>query len=353
MAKKDLSKKQETDKAAEQNDKCLVSPVHESRPEKKKYPPRDKKCILVTGAAGVLAQETISRLSPKYKIVAVDFRRAVEIGDNIASYKVDFMKRSLEDVFRQHDFHAVIHMGRIGTIAHGGFLRYNANVIGTQKLFDLCVKYGIDQVIVLSSFFVYGASAYNPALLDEDTPLKASDLTLNLIDSVELENLSNIYMYKYPELHMAILRPCNIAGPGVRNNIGRLLTSNAVPVLWGFNPVMQFIHVKDCADAAVMAYEKNVPGVYNVAPEDWIAYRDVLRRCKIRGIPIPSIPPVLPRFLSRTLGWKSFPSYLINYFKYPTIIDGGKFARTFGWKPQRSLEEIFTHYRELKKKAYL
>ncbi|MBI5843989.1 MAG: SDR family oxidoreductase [Deltaproteobacteria bacterium] len=316
-------------------------------------PEKPKGEILVTGAAGVLAQETISRLHEKYRIVAVDFRRAVEIGDDIPSYKVDFLKRGLEDIFRKHDIKAVIHLGRIGTNPQGGFLRYNGNVIGTQKLFDLCVKYKVDQVIVLSSFFVYGANAYNPALLNEDTPLKASDLTLDLIDSVELENLSNIYMYKYPGLHMAILRPCNIAGPGVRNNIGRLLSRKVVPVLWGFNPVMQFIHVKDAAEAIVLAYEKKVPGVYNIAPEDWVAYKDVLARCGIKGVAMPSIPPALPRIISRTFRWKSFPSYLINYFKYPTIIDGGKFARTFGFKPRRSLEEIFTHYREMKKRAFL
>ncbi len=309
--------------------------------------------ILVTGAAGVLAQETIAKLHPKYRIVAVDFRRAVEIGEDIPSYRIDFLKRGLEDIFRKHRIKAVIHLGRIGTNPQGGFLRYNANVIGTQKLFDLCAKYKVGQVIVLSSFFVYGANAYNPALLNEDTPLKASDLTLNLIDSVELENLSNIYMYKYPDLHMTILRPCNIAGPGVRNNIGRLLSMKVVPVLWGFNPVMQFIHVKDMAEAIMLAYEKKVPGVYNVAPEDWVAYKDVLRRSGIKGIPLPSIPPAFPRFISRALRWKAFPSYLINYFKYPTIIDGGKFARTFGFKPKRSLEEIFTHYREMKKRAFL
>ncbi len=306
-------------------------------------------CVLVTGAAGVLAQETIVRLAPRHKVVAVDFRRAVEIGEDITSYKVDFLKRGMEDIFRNHDIRAVIHLGRIGTDVMGRFFRYNANVIGTQKLFDLCVKYCVERVVVLSSFFVYGANAYNPALLDEDTPLKASELTRDLIDSVELENLSNIYLYKHPSLNMTILRPCNIAGPGVRNNIGRLLSRKFVPVLWGFNPVMQFIHVGDMADAVVLAYEKTVPGVFNVAPEDWVAYREVLKRCGIHGLPILSIPPALPMFLSRLMGWKAFPSYLVNYFRYPVILDGSRFAKAFGFKPRRSLEETFTHYRELKK----
>src|SRR3546814_3516962 len=50
--------------------------------------------------------------------------------------------------------------------------RYNANVLGSKKLFELCRKYGVGQVLVHSTYFVYGASAFNPALLDEDAPLK-------------------------------------------------------------------------------------------------------------------------------------------------------------------------------------
>ena len=43
--------------------------------------------------------------------------------------------------------------------------RYNANVLGTKKLLELCRKYAVKQVMIHSTYFVYGASAYNPALL--------------------------------------------------------------------------------------------------------------------------------------------------------------------------------------------
>ncbi len=65
-----------------------------------------------------------------------------------------------------------------------------------------------------------------------------------------------------------------------------------------------------------------------------------------------SIPDALPVWLSRMAGWEAFPSYLVNYFKYPTIVDGNRFAQTFNFKPKRSLEEIFTHYREMKRKHF-
>ncbi len=304
--------------------------------------------ILVTGAAGALAQQVISQLRDHCDLVAVDFREQVYLGDDIPSYCVDFNKRVFEDLFRRYHFDGVIHLGRIMSSQLTRMRRYNANVLGTQKLLDLSHKYGIHRVVVLSTFHVYGAVAYNPALIDESAPLKSAGLSADLIDSVELENLANIYLWKYPELNITILRPCNIVGPGVRNTMSNLLASERAPVLAGFSPMMQFIHIDDMADAIVLAYNKPVRGVFNVAPHDWVAYQHALKLCGCRRIQIPSVPPVIPKLILRTLKLRSFPSYLMAFFKYPVVIDGRAFATEFGFKPKRPLKEIFRFYRDNK-----
>ncbi|MEW5733580.1 MAG: NAD-dependent epimerase/dehydratase family protein [Thermodesulfobacteriota bacterium] len=309
---------------------------------------RKKPIVMVTGAGGVLARHVMKRIKSTHDVVAVDFRWKVEAKHAIATYHADMAQRGFEDIFREHDISGVIHLGRVVTTVAKLKARYNANVLGTKKLFDKCIEYNAGPVLVLSSFFVYGAHPFNPALLDEEAPLKASDLTHHLVDSVELENLSNIYLWRYPKLGMVILRPCNIAGPGVRNNIGRLLDLRTVPVIAGFSPVMQFIHVEDLADAIVVAFRGRKPGIYNVSPPDCIAYKDAVELAGCRPLPLPSVPSGLPRTVSRLLGWKALPSYLVNYFKFPTIIDGSLFEKTFGWKPQYSLEDIFSYYRNRK-----
>ncbi len=304
--------------------------------------------ILVTGAAGALAQQVISQLRDHCDLVAVDFREQVYLGDDIPSYCVDFNKRVFEDLFRRYQFDGVIHLGRIMSSQLTRMRRYNANVLGTQKLLDLSHKYGIRRVVVLSTFHVYGAVAYNPALIDESAPLKSAGVSADLIDSVELENLANIYLWKYPELNITILRPCNIVGPGVRNTMSTLLASERAPVLAGFSPMMQFIHIDDMADAIVLAYNKPVRGVFNVAPHDWVAYQHALKLCGCRRIQIPSVPPAVPKLILRTIKFRSFPSYLMAFFKYPVVIDGRAFAREFGFSPKRPLREIFHFYRENK-----
>jgi len=309
----------------------------------------EKKTVLVTGAAGSLAKRVIARLHGKYNVVAVDFRQKVETDADIPSYKIEMFKRGFEDVFRNHKIDAVLHIGRIFAHESSRQNRYNANVLGSKHLFDLCRKYKVGQVLVHSTYYVYGASPYNPALLDEEAPLKASGVTADLVDSVELESLAKIHMWRYPELNMTILRPCNVLGPGVRNSMSLLLSRPLTPVLMGFSPLMQFLHVDDMADAMFVAFEKNKPGIYNVAPDDWVAYQEAVSQCGCKKLPLLSIPPVLPKLISGLLNWNAFfPPYLINYFKYPVIIDGKLFRETFDWKPKRNLNDIFSYYRKSK-----
>lgn len=304
--------------------------------------------VLITGAGGALARRVIKDLEDKQNIVGVEFRRNTKAPRSIVSYRVDFHKRNFEDVFRDHNIKTVIHLGRFEAEESTLEGRYNANVMGSQRLFDLCVKYKVQQVIVLSTFYVYGASAYNPALLTESAPLKASGLSKDLVDAVELANLSNIYLWKHPDLNMTVLRPCHIVGPGVRNSMSMLLSQPVAPVLFGFSPMMQFIHIDDMARAIVKVFENPVSGVFNVAPQDWIPYQEALKVSGSSRLPLPSIPPVVPHTLAKMFKLKVFPNFLIDFFKYPVIIDGRNFEKTFSFKPRIPLKDIFRYYHSMK-----
>lgn len=315
----------------------------------RKKPAATAKTVLVTGAAGSLAKRVIARLHPTYNVIAVDFRHKVDLDGGIPSYRVETHKRDFEDVFRSHKIDAIIHIGRIFAHESDRHRRYNANVLGMKKLLELAKRYGVGQIIVHSTFLVYGATAFNPALLDEDQPLKASEVTQELVDSVELESLANIFLWKHPELNITILRPCTVLGPGVRNTMSILLARPMVPVLVGFSPMMQFLHVDDMADAIKVAFEQNKPGIYNVAPDDWIAYQDAVDQSGCRRLPILSVPPAIPRMVSNLLNWNAFfPAYMIDFFKYPVVIDGKLFRDAFDWRPKRNLNDIFSYYRRQK-----
>ena len=117
-----------------------------------------RKTVLVTGAAGALAQRVIARLHGEHNVIAVDFRHKVETDAGVPSYLVDMQKRGFEDIFRRHSIDAVIHIGRIFAHESTRLRRYNANVLGAKRLLELCRKYKVGQVIIHSTYFVYGAS---------------------------------------------------------------------------------------------------------------------------------------------------------------------------------------------------
>lgn len=315
----------------------------------KQAAPAAAPAILVTGAAGALARRLIERLHPRQPVVAVDFRRRAEFDAAIPSYQVAMEKRGLEALFRRHQIGSVVHLGRIFAHEQSRQRRYSANVLGTKHLFELAHKYGVGHMVVHSTYSVYGASPYNPALLDEDHPLKAGEWTEDLIDAVELENLAQIHLRTDAALRVTLLRPCNILGPGVRNTLSLILRRRWAPVMAGYAPIMQFLHVEDMAEALFRVLQSPQTGVFNVAPADWLPYPEAVRLCGCRAVPLWSSSG-LPRLLAHALGSNRWlPSYLIPYLKYPVVIDGSRFRERFDWSPRYGLDDLFDHYRRGKR----
>src|SRR3546814_9426309 len=92
-----------------------------------------------------------------------------------------------------------------------------------------------------------------------------------------------------------------------------LLSRSLAPVLLGFSPLMQFLHVDDMADALVAAFEQNKPGVYNVAPDDYVTYQVAVEQSGCRQLPVPSIPPLLQTLIRGVLNWnRFFPPYQVG-----------------------------------------
>ncbi|MGK5094366.1 NAD-dependent epimerase/dehydratase family protein [Deltaproteobacteria bacterium TL4] len=309
---------------------------------------RKKPEVLITGAGGELAHRVFEKMKEDYTLIGVDFREESHYDDRLVKYRLDFTKRGFEEVFRKHQFEGILHLGRIRMTQQDRFKRYNINVLGTQRLLELGRKYEVDHTVVLSTFHVYGAHPYNPSLIDESFPLKASNWSSQLVDGVELENLVAITMLRHRRSRVTVLRPCNIVGPGIHNQISSLLMQQRSPVLLGYAPLMQFIHVDDLAVAIAKSYKGNKPGIYNIAPEDWVPYTKALNLAGCEEIPIPSVPPVLSRKLCSLFKIKNFPPHMINYFKYPIIMDGNLFNQTFDFQSKHPLKEIFNYYRELK-----
>jgi UDP-glucose 4-epimerase len=292
--------------------------------------------ILMTGASGAIARLVASAISPKCELVGVDPRPAPSSSHFPGQFIVaDYHSRKLDEVFKQHTFDAVMHLGRIReSQKYSPQYRFQMNVVGTQKLLELCRTHQVKNLIVLSTYHVYGAHKSNPLQLTEDSPLRASQSFPELADAVELDHAATTFMWKYRDTRTTILRPVNIIGKHVRNTICSLLRSGICPKIMGFDPLMQFMDEKDVARALILALENEIPGVFNVAGEGVIAYSHAIRHAQAMTIPI---PPFVTAGFVRVLDELSkigFPPYLMEYFKYPTVVSDDAFRKLFGYQPK-------------------
>jgi UDP-glucose 4-epimerase len=293
--------------------------------------------ILITGASGGLASIVVDFLSAKYRLVGVDPRSLPPDREFPGVFhRVDYRQRKMADVFRQTKFDALIHLGRVPVDAKTSIhSRFNLNVLGTRNLLDLALKYGIKRAIVCSTFHVYGAHQHNHLHITEEDPLRATQIFPEIVDAAEMDHLAQAFLLRNREIKTVILRPVNIVGPRLRNQISNLFRSKFVPVMMGYDPILQFIHERDFARALTMALEGDRSGIYNVAGEGVVPYTNAIEIAGRTPVPVPSALLYPTVGALQRLG-VAFPKHLLDYFKYPTIISDDAFRRDFGYEPRVS-----------------
>jgi len=294
--------------------------------------------ILIVGAAGNLAKlltEKIQGQYPHIKITGVDSRKISKLSprENIHYINMEYTRGNFEKIFRENSFDCVYLLGRF---AHIGLspLKSLINQLGSQisgikNLLDLCPKFKVKKIIVLSSYHVYGAFSDNPHFINEETPLKADLAHPEVRDVVEMDKIAAIWKNSHPEVETTILRPCNLIGPRIQNAITKYLRLKNAPVPIDYNPNIQFIHELDFLDILMMAVTKLPPDIYNVASDEFISLREAKKLVGLPTIPIPLflfMPAT--KFLKKTL-W-SIPDYLVDYIKFPCIIDNSKLKKAAG-----------------------
>lgn len=292
--------------------------------------------VLVTGVAGGLAQLVCRRLVKNGDtVVGVDYRPVSSKHlDGVKLYRASYNKTGIEDVFRHHRFDRVMHLGRVGDLAQDSERRFDLNVVGTQKIMNLCLANQVKRLVVLSTFHIYGAHPANHTPIYEDDPLRAGLEFPEIGDAIQLDNMASTWVYKYKEVSTAVVRMVNMVGPHINNTMSRFLRGARVPHLMGFNPMVQFIHEHDAANALIMANNSEVAGVFNVAGAEVVPWRTVLKLAEARLLPVP--PPLVTAWL-KVRG--NFPLYLVNFFRYPCVVSDRAFREAFGWKPEVGIEE--------------
>ena len=216
------------------------------------------KKVLITGIAGgqgrLVARKLLARRE-HYRVHGVDRVAWKGRPARVALSIADVRKKKFEDVIRRERPDAIVHLAAIRHFSTHPAVRHEVNVNGTKRLIEFAVSHGVENVVICSSSYVYGALPENPYYMDESFPLSVSRTYPEVRDLSEMDMLASAYLWEFPETAIAVLRPVNVLGYHVHSAIGRYLRSDDVPTLLGFDPMMQFIHEDDLAEVIVLAIE--------------------------------------------------------------------------------------------------
>jgi len=296
----------------------------------------EKRRVLITGIGGALARMVGARLAKQgHQIIGVDYRSVQGAIDFVPEklYRANYNKTKIEDIFRRHRPHLALHLGRVGNLKERMGKRFDLNVIGSQKVMDLCAKYGVERLVVLSTFHIYGAHPHNHIPISEGEPLRAGSAFPQIADAIQLDSQAVAWLYQHPEVQTVVLRPCHVVGPAIQNAISRFLRQRMIPVIMGFDPMMQFVHQDDLADAIMRAAGDGPSGIFNVTGRGSIPFREAVRIAGARAIPVPSVVAAMSLATARIFA-PVLPPYLINFLKYPCVISAAALRRAYEWEPR-------------------
>lgn len=286
--------------------------------------------VVLTGASGALGQRVV---------------RALEARRNGAP--LDVLLDGGDDVDPGPDRSDTITVVDLGSSDYDlrAARRESATEFATRTL-EIADRWGADHVVFVSSAMVYGAMANNPIPLTEEATLRPEVEFVFARQLASAEELVEQWRLTTPGAATAVLRPAVSLAAGGSSRLATALVSGFGRRLAEADPPSQFLHLDDLADAVAVAVTSRLDGVYNVAPDGWVAGERVRALSGERPrLPLPE------RFgeLLAGLRWRfqrgPIPPGLLAYTREPWVVSNGR-LRAAGWEPTVTNEQTYVESTE-------
>jgi UDP-glucose 4-epimerase len=190
--------------------------------------------------------------------------------------------------------------------------------------------YGVKRAIFVGRHTYYGAASDSALYHTESEPPLAVHTFPELSDLVAADLYAGSALWRFPEIDTAVLRICYTLGPLKQGTLAGFLEGPRVPTVMGFDPLFQFMHEDDTAEAIVRALSSNLRGVYNVSGPPPVPLSVVIRETGRSNIPIPEL---LFRAALGRFGLPKLPRGALEHVKYAVVIDSTPFREATGFTP--------------------
>jgi UDP-glucose 4-epimerase len=226
---------------------------------------------------------------------------------------------------------------------------HEINVIGTMNLLAAASAPGssVRHVVVKSSSLVYGAHPADPGWFTEETPRSRPARARLERSLAEVESYMRDFAEENPAVTVTVLRFANVLGPELTTPISRNLQRGVMPVIAGFDPLIQFVSQEDVVRCLEMVVSEQMGGVFNVAGDGRLPISEVAKIASAWRLPL---SPVYTRQLAAPLirlGLLDLPAELDSLLRYGRGIDtsrlksaGFEFSTTSAGAVERFAESM-------------
>lgn len=263
----------------------------------------------------------------------------------VTTWTVDLRKRAAEDVFRKFRPEVVVHMATVTSLVVQGEERHRINLGGTRAVFEHSSTYGVKHVVFLGRHTYYGATPDSPLYHTEDEPPFGLSLFPELADLVAADLYAAGSLWRHPEVATTVMRLCYTLGPSRQGTLAAFVRPHRVPMVFGFDPLFQFMDETDAVRAIMAAVHARPKGVFNVTGPAPLPLSSIVHALQKKVLWLPE--PILVRLLGR-FGLPAIPRGAVEHIKHPVVADGSRFAKATGFAHRFSEVETVERYRLLR-----
>lgn len=306
--------------------------------------------IAITGLGTHLGRRLVERLlsrSRDVRVIGLDHRRPFRVDERVRFHRVDLTEPTadsrLADLLRRERVDAVVHTAFRVEPTPDLEMDHELETIGSLHVMNACSAAKIRRLVVASSTMLYGPRPDNPNFLTESHPLRGHSEAHTVMNRVEVEDLLAEWRNGHPDTEVTVLRPCWVFGPTYWDHVVRYFSLPVVPMILGYDPLIQLLHEDDLLFAFEQATLAPHPGVFNLVGSGVLPLSTVLRLGGKRVLPLPS--PLLYRMAYYPSQGQTGdpPGGFYDYLRYLWVADGQRGWNEFG-EPVYSTKEAWISF---------
>ena len=230
-----------------------------------------KNILVVTGGAGFVGSNLIIHLLNKtsFKIISIDNYSSGSRKNHIKNKRVKYINSHTKDIYKicykyKKKIKTIFHFGEFPRI-YQSFLQMDkciqSNTIGTNAVFDFCLKYKIG--------LIYSATSASLGNRGKDKNLSPYAFTKS--KNIEfLENLKKWFNFKYDVIFFYnVYGPKQICKGNMATVIGIFedcyLKKKPLPVVRPGSQSRRFTHIQDTIETCYKAWKNNQSKYYSIS----------------------------------------------------------------------------------------